>query len=230
MNGLQRTLRSYKKNWALFIMFVPAILYFLLFHYVPMYGIVISFKNYTIKKGIMNSPWVGLQVYKKLFANPLFIRAIRNTVIISLEKMIVIFPAPIIFALLLNEMRNKWLKRITQTISYLPHFLSWVILAGIFTQLLSPSNGVINYLLGKLGIKPIYFIASNDWFRSVLVVTSLWKVVGWQSIIYLAAITGIAPELYEAAEMDGATRFQRMIHVTVPSIAAVITMEMIGRI
>ena len=227
-NGLKRTLASYKKHFPLFLMFLPAVCYFVLFKYIPMYGIVIAFKQFNLAKGIFDSPWIGLANFTKLFSNNLFMRALRNTVIISALKWIVGFPAPIIFSLLLNEIRNAPLKKTVQTISYLPHFLSWIVLSGIFTQLLSPGNGAVNYLLSTLfGIKPIYFLASNAWFRSVLVITGLWKGVGWGTIIYLAAISSIPPELYEAADCDGASRFQKMLFITVPTIAPVITIQLI---
>jgi putative aldouronate transport system permease protein len=218
---------GYKKHITLFIMFVPAIIYFALFKYVPMYGVTIAFKEFSLAKGILNSPWIGFENFKNLMNNSLFLRALKNTLIISLLKWMVGFPAPIIFALLLNEIRNAWLKKTVQTISYLPHFLSWIVLSGIFTTLLSPSNGAVNYIIKALGGEPIYFLASNIWFRPVLVLTGFWKGVGWGTIIYLAAISGISPEMYEAAHCDGATRFQKMIYITLPSIAPIITIQLI---
>ena len=211
-------------------MFLPAIIYFFVFKYVPMYGIVLAFKDYNISKGIMGSEWVGLEHFEKLMRTSTFTRSVRNTIIISFGKIIFGFPAPIILALFLNEVRNLKFKKVVQTISYMPHFLSWVILAGVFNQFLSPSTGVINYLLGLIGIEPIYFTASNDWFRTVIVATSVWQGVGWGTVVYIAAIAGISPEYYEAAECDGATRFQKMFKITLPLLAPTIAVLFILRV
>jgi len=220
-------LKSYWKNRYLVILFIPAIIYYVVFHYAPLYGVQIAFKDYAFRKGIWNSPWVGFKNFENLFAIESFKQVFRNTIIISLYKLIFNFPAPIIFAILISEIRNIKFKKVVQTISYLPHFVSWVVLGGLFMQLLSPSTGPVNMLLKALGIQPIYFLADPKWFRTVLVLTSLWKGVGWGSIIYLAAITGINPELYEAAIIDGAGRFKKIIHITIPSIIPVITIMFI---
>lgn len=197
-------------------MFIPVIAYYLIFKYAPMYGIVLAFKDYSIRKGILGSPWVGFTVFEELFATHTFVRAFRNTVIISLLRWVFGFPMPILLALMLNELKNLRFKKTMQTISYLPHFLSWIILTGLFTQLLSPTNGPINYIISLLGGKPIYFLADNAWFRSTMVITGIWKEIGWGSIVYLATIAGIDTELYEAAECDGATRWQKMFRITLP--------------
>jgi len=220
-------LKSYWKNRYLVILFIPAIIYYIVFHYAPLYGVQIAFKDYAFRKGIWNSPWVGFKNFENLFAIESFKQVFRNTIIISLYKLIFNFPAPIIFAILISEIRNIKFKKVVQTISYLPHFVSWVVLGGLFMQLLSPSTGPVNMFLKALGIQPIYFLADPKWFRTVLVLTSLWKGVGWGSIIYLAAITGINPELYEAAIIDGAGRFKKIIHITIPSIIPVITIMFI---
>lgn len=218
---------GYKKHLALTIMFLPVIVYFIIFRYIPMYGITLAFKDYRFNLGILGSPWVGLENFQDLFAFRTFTRAFRNTLIISVLKLAVGFPMPIILALILNEVRHLRFKKIMQTISYLPHFLSWVVLAGVFIQLFSPSTGAVNYVLGLLGIDPIYFLGDNKWFRTILVSTSVWKDIGWGSIIYLAAITGIDLSMYEAAICDGATRFQRMWYITLPSILPQITILLI---
>jgi putative aldouronate transport system permease protein len=215
--------KGYIKYWPLSIMLLPVIAYFVIFHYVPMYGIVLAFKKFDLSKGILGSPWVGLDNFKTLMGTSTFLRAFRNTVIISGLKLLCGFPMPIILALLLNELKNLRFKKVVQTVSYLPYFLSWVILAGLFIQFLSPSNGVVNYILGLLGIKPIFFMADNNWFRTVLIITDVWKGMGWGSIIYLAAITGINPELYEAAECDGAKRHHKIWYVTLPLLAPTIS-------
>lgn len=221
---------GYKKYFPLVIMFFPAIVYFVVFKYVPMYGVTMAFKDYNMSKGILDSPWVGLKHFEKMMRSELFTRGMANTLIISFQKIIFGFPAPIILALLLNEIKNLRFKKLVQTISYMPHFLSWVVLSGIFAQLLSPSTGAVNYVLQLLGIEPIYFLASNDWFRTVLVATDIWAGVGWSTIIYMAAISGISPEYYEAAECDGATRFQKMIWITLPLLAPTIATLFILRV
>lgn len=218
---------KYWNNRFLFLLLVPGLIFFLVFKYIPIYGLVIAFKDYNFFDGIWNSPWVGLQVFEDLFSTPSFWEVFRNTVVISGLQFLIGFPAPIIFALLLNEIFSKKAKRWIQTISYLPHFVSWVILGGLFLQLLSPSSGPINALIQALGGRPIYFLADPEWFVSVLVATEVWKSIGWGSIIYLAALSSIDPELYEAADMDGANRWHKMWSITLPSLAPVITIMLI---
>lgn len=218
---------SYLKHKHLVLMFLPALAYYLLFHYGPLYGIQIAFKNYRFLDGIWGSPWVGLRYFRDLLSMGSFREVFRNTILISLYNTVFGFPAPIILALLLNEIRHRYFKKTVQTISYLPHFISWVILGGLFVQFLSPSVGPINLILKHLGFEPIYFLADENWFRSVLVSTNIWKGVGWGTIIYLATISGINPELYEAAVVDGANRFRQIIHITLPSMAPVITIMLI---
>ena len=218
---------GYKKYLALTIMILPTIIYFFIFKYIPMYGLTMAFKDYKFGLGILGSPWNGLENFEEIFRFASFTRAMRNTVIISLVKLVAAFPAPIILAIILNEVRHLKFKKIVQTISYLPYFLSWVVLAGVFIQLFSPSTGAVNYILDMLGVKPIYFLGENAWFRPTIVLTHVWKEVGWGSIIYLAAITGIDLSLYEAAICDGANRFQRMWHITLPSILPTITVLLI---
>jgi putative aldouronate transport system permease protein len=208
-------------------LFIPALLYYLIFHYGPIYGIQIAFKDYKLMKGMFASSWVGLENFKFLFELGSFWEVFRNTIIISLQKLVFGFPAPIIFAIILNEIRNIHFKKTVQTLSYLPHFLSWVIMAGFFLQFLSPSTGPINIFLKSIGVKPIYFVADPKWFRSVLVGTKIWKEIGWGSIVYLAALSNIDPALYEAAGMDGANRFQKARFITIPSLMPVITIMLI---
>lgn len=220
-------LRLAKKMWWLYALLIPAVLVIYVFHYRPMYGITLAFKNYRILKGIKGSPWAGLKYFDQLFGAFSFWEVIRNTVVISLEHLIFGFPMPIILALFLNEMRNQKLKKVFQTISYLPHFLSWVILGGIVRNLVSPQYGIINYLITMLGGKPIYFLTSAKWFRPILIVSSIWAGVGWGSIIYLAGISGIDPQLYEAAVLDGAGKLKCIWHVTLPGIRALITIQLV---
>jgi putative aldouronate transport system permease protein len=214
---------NYWRYKYLTILFLPAILYFVIFQYGPMYGLQIAFKDYKFMEGIFGSAWVGLEHFRYMFQLDSFWEVFRNTILISLYKFAFGFPAPIIFALLLNELRHVLFKRVVQTVSYFPHFVSWVILAGIFTQFLSPSIGPINIFIKALGFEPIYFLADPSWFRSLLVSTDVWKDLGWGTIIYLAALAGINPELYESARVDGANRFQRVMKITLPSMYPVIT-------
>lgn len=216
----------YRKYAALSLMMLPVIIYYIVFHYAPMYGVIIAFKNYSFSRGIIGSPWAGLANFKRMFASASFFEVFRNTLLISFYKLITGFPAPVVFAILLNELKNAKFKKTVQTISYLPHFLSWVILGGMFIQLLALS-GPVNIMLSKLGISPVYFLGDVKYFRSVLVVTSLWKSIGWGSIIYLAALTGIDPQLYEAAKIDGAGKFKQILHVTLPALVPVITIMFI---
>lgn len=220
-------LQRYWKNRYLALLLLPGIAYYLLFCYVPLFGIQIAFRDFTYNGGIWHSPWVGLQNFIDLFNTRSFFEVLRNTLLIGVYKLLFYFPAGIIFAILLSELRSKWFKRSVQTISYLPHFVSWVILGGLFLQILSPTTGPVNMLLKLVGIKPIYFLADTQWFRSVLVITSIWKETGWDSIIYIAAIAGINFEIYESAYIDGANRFQRIRHITIPSLAPVITIMLI---
>lgn len=218
---------AYWKNKYLVLLFIPAVVYYIVFHYVPIYGILIAFKDYKFSQGIWGSKWVGFDHFKDLFELGSFWEVFRNTFIISTYKLIFGFPAPILLALLLNEVRVIVFKRFVQTVSYLPHFLSWVVLSGLFVQFLSPSIGPINILLQSLGMKPIYFLADPNWFRSVLVATDIWKDIGWGTIVYLAALTSINPELYEASTVDGANRFQNIFYITLPSMAPIITIMFI---
>ena len=216
------TWKQYKKCKYLFLMFIPVILYFVIFCYVPMYGVIISFQDYYPRLGITGSEWVGFKHFEKLFTGRYFFPVLRNTLIISIGKLLFGFPAPIILCLLLNEVRSLKFKKVVQTISYLPHFFSWVVLASIVQTILSPSSGVVNYIIQLLGGEPIFFMGSSDWFRKVIVGSSIWRDTGWQTVVFMAAILSIDPQLYEAADLDGAGRFQKMIYVTLPCIAPTI--------
>ena len=230
--GLQKFLHDftlYKKHFPLFVMFMPVIAYYIIFRYLPMGGIVLAFKDYKIKDGIWGSEWIGLENFQVAFSAPFFLRALKNSIIISVQKTVFGFPAPIILALMLNEIRHIKYKRVTQTISYLPHFLSWVVLAGLFQNILSPNTGMLNYILVNwFGFaKGIHFLGTASMFRPTLVITEIWKGVGWGSIVYIATISGIDPQLYEAAVCDGASRWQRMTHITLPSLMPTITILLI---
>ena len=220
-------LREYKKHKYLFLLLLPVITYFIVFHYIPMYGTIIAFKDFYPRLGVFGSEWVGLKHFRQLFTGIYFLPVLRNTLIISLGKLVFGFPAPIILCILLNEVRSKHFKKWVQTITYLPHFISWVILAGIVIEVLSPSRGFVNYFLELIGLEPIFFLGSKQWFRSVVVGSSIWRNAGWQTIIYMAAIVGIDPQLYESAELDGAGRFQKIFHITLPSITPTIVIMLI---
>lgn len=206
----------------LLLMFLPCFLYFILFKYLPMYGIIISFKNYNLFRGFMDSPWVGLKYYRQFFENPDSWKIIRNTVLLGVYKLFWEFPAPVLFALVLNEVRNAAFKKTVQTISYLPHFISTVVVAGMTVEFLSPRNGMINNIIKALGGEPIAFMSQPEMFRSVYIISDVWQGLGWGAILYLAALSGINPELYEAAIMDGANKFRQIWHVTLPGIAPTI--------
>ncbi len=213
--------RRYVRNRQLLLMMVPALAFFVVFHYVPMYGAIIAFKDFRITQGIFGSNWTGWDNFAKLFSSDDFPRALRNTVIISLLRLTFGFFAPIILALLLNEVRIAWYKRTVQTLTYLPYFLSWVILGGIFKMLFS-NSGPLNGIITSLGGDPVDFLSSNGWFIFVLIATGIWQSVGYGAVIYLAALAGIDPQLYEAAMIDGAGRWKQTLHITLPCLVPTI--------
>ena len=225
-----RLLKEIVKNKYNYLFFLPAAAIIIIFNYIPMYGITIAFKDFMIRKGILGSPWIGFYQFERLFISQKFWQVFGNTIIISLLKLLFGFPAPVILAIFINEIRNVRFKKAVQTISYLPHFLSWVVVAGMLMDLLSPSHGVINYVIQMFGGTPIYFMAEPKYFRGILVVTDIWKEIGWATIIFLAAIAGIDQEQYDSAYIDGANRFQVMRHITFPSILSVVTVVFILRL
>lgn len=216
----------YRYRYMLMLM-LPGIVYFVVFHYVPIYGAVLAFKDYDVHQGIMFSPWVGLKHFRRLFEQHDVARVFWNTVEISALRIVFGFPMPIILALLLNEIFNAKFKRAVQTISYLPHFLSWVVVAGLITEVLSPGRGVYGYLMRLIGAEPAVLLTSRTWFVPILIVSGIWKEVGWGTIIYLATMSSINPEMYEAAVVDGASRWRRAISITLPGILPVISILLI---
>ena len=210
-----------------YVLLLPTLVYFIVFHYVPMYGIIIAFKDFSIQKGILGSSWAGLKNFNRLFESTIFYTVLRNTVVISVYRLLLGFPAPIIFALGINEIAQRKLKSLVQTISYLPHFISWVVMAGIIMELLSPTRGAVNYLITLLGGEPVVFLSEPRYFRSILVITGIWKEIGWGSIIYLAAIAGIPSEQYESAYIDGASHLGVIRHIILPSILPVVSIMFI---
>lgn len=219
-----------KKYKMYYLLLLPGLLYLIIFHYIPMFGIIISFKEYQPfmgVEGIFTSEWVGLKHFQKFFNSYYFWDILGNTLAISLLKFIFGFPAPIIFALLLNEVRNKKFMKTVQTISYLPHFLSWVVVSGLLVTLLSTDNGLINIIREAMGKESIMFLGDPKYFRQVLVISDIWKGIGWGSIVYLAAISGVDQEMYEAAYIDGANRWRRIWHITLPSISHIVVIMLI---
>jgi putative aldouronate transport system permease protein len=219
-----------RREWQLYLLLLPTILWLLIFLYKPMYGLQIAFKDYSVFRGVAGSPWVGLEHFYTLFENDQFLRALRNTIYISLLGLVFGFPMPIILALMFNEVVNQLFKKTAQTIVYLPHFISSVIIAGIVITAFSPSAGIVNTVMGWFGLDPIYFLTKAEWFRPIFVGTGIWQEAGFQSIVYLAAIAGISPTLYESAVVDGATRFQMMWKITLPMILPTIIIMLIIRI
>ncbi|NMM51006.1 sugar ABC transporter permease [Paenibacillus aquistagni] len=219
-----------RKDYSLYLLLIPGMLIVLLFKYTPMYGIVIAFKDFNIFDGYAASPWVGLKHFEKLFTSPDFLLVFRNTLIISVYKLVFLFPLPIIIALMLHELKQLLFKRVVQTIIYLPHFLSWVIVSGLFIDLLSTNGGLINKLLVSLGMEPIAFFLDTSVFRGLLVTSAGWKEVGWSTIVYLAAFATIDPQLYDAAKIDGAGKWKQLLHITLPGISSTIILMLILRL
>ena len=227
VKGLTKYLWKHK---YMYLMLVPAIVYYVIFCYVPMYGASIAFKDFNPMQGIMKSPWVGFDVFEQLFGMSKFYSVFWNTIRISLIRLIFGFPFPIIVALMLNELRWNRVKRVIQTAIYIPNFISWVVLGGIMTSLLSMDSGIVNGIIKMLGFQPIGFLTDERYFVPTMVVSMIWKTFGWNTIIYLAAMTGIDPQLYEAATVDGANRWQRLLHITLPCIRSTIIVVLITRI
>ncbi|SFB62141.1 putative aldouronate transport system permease protein [Cohnella sp. OV330] len=217
------------RQWDIQLMVLPGLIFLLVFSYIPMYGVLMAFQDYSLFKGFFGSPWVGFKHFEMFFGAPEFWTVIRNTVVISMLKLLIGFPAPILLALMLNEIRGRVFKRTIQTISYLPHFLSWVIVSGLVASLLSTENGSLNMLLQRLDLigEPINFLSLPEYFWSILVVTDVWKEIGFSSIVYLAAIAGVDPHLHEAAAVDGASRLRQMFSITLPAILPVIVVFLI---
>ncbi|MBP2111302.1 MULTISPECIES: ABC transporter permease [Paenibacillus] len=222
-----RLLRTWNHNKTLWLLFLPCLLYYLIFRYAPMFGLVITFKDYNLFKGIWASDWVGLKYYRMFFENPDFWPLMKNTLLLGLYKLVFGFPAPVILAILLNEVRKAAFKKFVQTVSYLPHFISNVIVASMVIMFLSPTGGLINNLLGTFGIGPVNFMNEPGMFRGIYVLSEIWQHIGWETIIYLAALTAIDPQLYEAADMDGASRMRKIWHVTLPGISPAIVITLI---
>lgn len=223
------TTRKIRTNYDLYLMLLPGLIVIVLFHYLPMYGAIIAFKDYNLMEGIIKSPWVGLKHFNALFQAREFQRVFRNTLLISIYRLIFQFPIPIVLALLINEVSHMFFKRTVQTITYLPHFLSWAIVGALVIDLLSPTKGLINIALKSLNLSPITLM-DKRYFRAIVVASQTWKEAGWSAIIYLAAISSIDPQLYEAATVDGATKWHQIRHITLPGIRSTIVFIILLRI
>jgi len=223
--------RNYiKRYWQLYVLLLLPMVYLVIFKYVPMYYVLIAFKKYSIIQKISEMPWAknhGFEYFIKAFSNRDFRYALKNTIVLNLLDLVVGFPIPIIFALILNELRFKFFKKTVQTIAYMPHFLSWVIIYGLALQLFTPSNGLINMVIQKMGFEAIPFLNDAKTWVKTYVGLGIWQSFGWNSIVYLAAIAGISPELYEAASVDGAGRFRKMWHITLPGIKPTIVVLLV---
>lgn len=215
-----------KRNWALYLFILPAFLYFLIFSYVPMYGVQIAFKDFIASEGILGSPWVGFKHFELFFGSRWFLVTLKNTLCLSLYYLAISFPAPIILALMLNEVKNTKLKKIVQNATYLPHFISTVVLVGMISMFFSRS-GIVNQIGAFLGMEPTIFLSKENLFNDIYVWSGVWQDIGWGSIIYFAALSGVSSELHEAAIVDGATRLQRIRHVNLPAIMPTIVIMLI---
>ena len=217
------------RTWELYLFLLPTLLYFGIFHYGPLYGIQIAFRDYMGVLGIWGSPWVGLEHFLRFFKSVYFVNLLSNTLLLSLSMLIFSFPVPIIFALMLNQLGSNRYKRIVQTVSYAPHFISMVVFVGMLFLFTSPSTGIINVLVSKLGGPRIYYMANLAWFRPLYVLSDIWQETGWGAVIYLATLSGVNPELYEAASIDGASKFQRILYIDIPSILPTATILLVLR-
>jgi ABC-type polysaccharide transport system, permease component len=213
-----RAQASFWRNWQLYLFLLPALVYFAVFRYAPMVGLQIAFKDYAASLGFWGSPWVGLEHFRRFFSSAEFLRLLSNTIVLSLYQLAVMFPLPILLALMINQLKSQRFRRVVQTVIYAPHFISTVTLVGILFVFLSPRNGMVNSLIVALGGKSIFFLGDPLWFRHLYVISSAWQDAGWGTIVYLAALTSISPELHEAAIIDGASKLQRIKHIDLPGI------------
>ncbi|MBB6632852.1 ABC transporter permease [Cohnella thailandensis] len=230
LSGQESLGKSIVKHGALYLMIVPGLLYFIIFKYLPMFGLVIAFEDYKPYKGIFGSEWVGFAHFERLFSEPMFLTILFNTLTLFFLNLIFCFPVPILLALMLNEVRQHRFKRVIQTLVYIPHFMSWVIIVSISFVLLSMDRGLINELLVAAGFDKVNFLMNPDWMRPTYILQIIWRESGWGTIIFLAAMASIDPEQYEAARLDGAGRFRQIWHITLPSIRSVIVVLLLLKI
>lgn len=218
--------KDFKKNKYVYLMALPMIVYYLLFHYGPMYGILMAFKDFNPRLGVWKSPWVGLKHFRAFFSSIYFKRTFVNTLLLSVYSLAWGFPAAIILSLLLNEVKNEKFKRTVQTVTYLPHFISLIVICGLIIDF-TTTDGLINAILVHFGVQPTNWLTRPEWFRTIYISSGIWQSVGWDAIIFLAALSGIDPNLYEAAKIDGAGRWKQMVHITLPGIAPTIVILLI---
>jgi len=221
------TFKKTLKGWQLYILLLPALLYLIIFQYIPMYGVVIAFKEFNPSQGILGSPWAGMRHFQTFFESYVFKDVLINTLKLSVYSLVISFPIPIVFALLLNQIRNRFVKRFVQTVTYAPYFISTVVLVSMLNVFLAPSTGFINNLITLFGGESINFMASPDWFRTIYISSGIWQTMGFSAIIYLAALSGVNPELHEVATVDGATKLRRIWHIDLPSIMPTIVILLI---
>jgi len=232
ISNIKRKLKIMNRRKALYFMMIPGIAFMFVFNYMPMYGAIIAFKDFAIKKGILASPWANpwYKYFAQFIESPYCIRVLKNTLVISLLKLLISTPAAVFFAVAMAEISSKAYRRAVQTLTYLPHFLSWIIVYGVFFSMLSESRGLINFVIKRLTGSTVNFMSSTKWFRPLLIVSDLWKENGWNAIVYLAAIIGIDSSLYEAGKIDGCTRWQMIVHITLPSIRSVVIIMLLLKI
>ena len=225
---LQRTWKGLKRTRYLQLLILPGLIFFIIYKYVPMYGLIIAFKEYKVRLGFFGSEWIGLENFVRFVSHPFFFRIVKNTILLSIYNLFWSFPLPIILAIFLNEVRNQFYKRFVQTVSYLPHFISTVSVVSMLFLVLSPYNGAVNVAIGKLfGIDPIYFVTESGWFRTLFISSGIWQNLGWGAIIYLAALSAVDLQLYDAAIIDGASRLQKIRYISLPTIQPTIVILLI---
>lgn len=229
-NRKKKIISNIFKSKELYLMILPVIIFYIIFAYIPMYGIIIAWKDYLPRKGILGSEWVGWKWFMMFFQRPEMFRALKNTLVISTLKILFLFPAPILLALLINEVKNEKYKKVIQWAIFLPYFINWVVIGGIVKQMLSVDDGLVNNLLVLFGQEKIPFLLESKYFYTILIVAELWKGVGWGTIIYTAGMSGIDKNIYDAAKIDGCSRFQLVTHVTVPAILPLVTVMLIMQI
>ena len=223
----QRRANALRRDLQLYLLLLLPVVYFLVFKYGPMFGLVIAFKQYNIFQGIWKSPWIGFEAFKEIFHMRNFYAVLRNTFMLNILNLVFSLPAPIIVAIMLHELRIKWLTKTSQSIIYLPHFISWVIIGGMVYQLFATNSGMVDNIISMVGLQPVPFLTNQYWWIFTYLMTGIWQSVGWGSILYLAALAGINHELYEAADMDGASRLRKIWHVTLPGLRPTIIMLLI---
>nr|WP_246079613.1 ABC transporter permease subunit [Paenibacillus piri] len=228
--GLLVNLRWMVKNYRLYVMLLPGVVYFLVFKYLPMWGVLIAFQDFQPHLGLTGSPWAGFKHFNRFFSDPLFWMLFRNTLVLAVYNLVFFFPMPIVIALLLNELRHELYKKMIQTMIYIPHFVSWVVVVGIVYVFFTTEGGLVNELIAWFGFNKIPFLLSEEWFRTLIISEVIWKETGWGTILFLAALAGVDPSLYEASKIDGANRWHQLWHITVPAIKSTIIILLLLRL